>query len=234
MLELIKISAGYKGIQILWDINLQVKQGEVVALIGANGAGKSTILKTITGSIKPFTGQIIFKDENIEGLDANKVVKKGLVYIPEGRRVFPYLSVKENLELGGYIIDKKTDLLEQLSNTYRLFPRLNERQKQLAGTLSGGEQQMLVIGRALMSKPDLLMIDEPSLGLQPTIVSDVYDVISKLNEQGITILLVEQSISRSIEIAHRAYVLENGKIVISGSCKSLADNKMVKEAYLGM
>lgn len=234
MLEVSKLSVGYKGVQVIWDVSFTVEEGELVALVGSNGAGKSTILKTISGVMKVISGDIVFKGESLVGVQAHKVVAKGLAYIPEGRRVFPYMTVKENLELGAYIESDNNKVKQSLDRVFELFPRLKERQSQIAGTFSGGEQQMLVIGRALMSAPKFLMIDEPSLGLQPTIVNLVYEAIDTLHKQGITILLVEQNVQKSLEIASRGFVLENGRISLAGPAHELLKNEEMKKVYLGI
>jgi branched-chain amino acid transport system ATP-binding protein len=234
MLEVSKLSVGYKGVQVIWDVSFTVEEGELVALVGSNGAGKSTILKTISGVIKVISGDIVFKGESLVGVQAHKVVAKGLAYIPEGRRVFPYMTVKENLELGAYIENDNSKVKQSLERVFELFPRLKERQSQMAGTFSGGEQQMLVIGRALMSAPKFLMIDEPSLGLQPTIVNLVYEAIDTLHKQGITILLIEQNVQKSLEIASRGFVLENGRISLAGPSHELLKNEDMKKVYLGI
>ncbi len=234
MLEVDKISAGYGGIQILWDVSLNVQQGEIVALVGANGAGKTTTLKTIAGLLRQMGGSITFESQHIEGMAAHRVISQGIALVPEGRRVFPYMTVRENLEMGAYTVKKKEKVQENLEWVFSLFPKLKERQSQLAGTFSGGEQQMLVIGRALMSRPPFLMLDEPSLGLQPTIVGTVFESLKVLHKEGVTILLVEQNVRKSLEIAQRGYVLEHGRIVLSGDSKKLLANEEVKKAYLGI
>jgi len=234
MLEVNNLSVGYKGVQVIWDVSFTVEEGELVALVGSNGAGKSTILKTISGAIKLISGDILFKGESLVGIPAHRIVAKGLAYIPEGRRVFPYMTVKENLELGAYIENNNDKVKKSLERVFKLFPRLKERQNQMAGTFSGGEQQMLVIGRALMSAPKFLMIDEPSLGLQPTIVNLVYEAIDILHKQGITILLVEQNVQKSLEIAQRGFVLENGRISLAGPSQDLLNNEEMKKVYLGI
>jgi branched-chain amino acid transport system ATP-binding protein len=234
MLELKSICAGYGGIQVLWDVSLEVKKGELVALVGANGAGKSTLLKTIAGLLRQSSGEIVFESKPIEKLPAHAVVARGLALVPEGRRVFPYMTVRENLEMGAYSIKNPEQVEKSLDRVFGLFPKLKERQKQLAGTFSGGEQQMLVIGRALMSEPRFLMLDEPSLGLQPTIVVNVFESLKILHGQGVTILLVEQNVRKSLEIAQRAYVLEHGRIAMAGQSAQLLADEGVRRAYLGI
>ncbi len=234
MLEVKNICTGYSGIQVLWEISLEVKEGEFVALVGANGAGKSTLLKTIAGLLRRSSGEVCFENKRIDGLAANAVVARGLALVPEGRRVFPYMTVRENLEMGAYTVKNQEEVQANLERVFGLFPKLKERQKQLAGTFSGGEQQMLVIGRALMSKPRFLMLDEPSLGLQPTIVANVFESLKILHAQGVTVLLVEQNVRKSLEIAQRGYVLEHGRVALAGSSKSLLADEGVRRAYLGI
>jgi len=234
MLEVKNINAGYEGIQVLWDISLEVEEGEFVAIIGANGAGKSTLLKTIAGIHKQTNGSINFENNSIENLPAHAVVSRGIAMVPEGRRLFPYMTVRENLEMGAYTVKDPQKVEENLSWVYGLFPKLEERQRQMAGTFSGGEQQMLTISRALMSRPRFLMLDEPSLGLQPNIVSNVFKSLEVLHNEGVTILLVEQNVRKSLEIAQRAYVLEHGHMVMSGDSKELLQDEGVKKAYLGI
>ena len=234
MLEVKNINAGYEGIQVLWDISLEIEEGEFVAIIGANGAGKSTLLKTIAGIHKQTSGSINFENNSIEKLPAHAVVSRGIAMVPEGRRLFPYMTVRENLEMGAYTVKEAQKVEENLKWVYGLFPKLEERQKQMAGTFSGGEQQMLTIGRALMSRPRFLMLDEPSLGLQPNIVSNVFKSLEVLHNEGVTILLVEQNVRKSLEIAQRAYVLEHGHMVMSGDSKELLQDEGVKKAYLGI
>lgn len=234
MLEVNNINSGYDRIQVLWDVSLKVDKGEMVAIVGANGAGKTTLLKTIAGIIRQTSGTITFENRSIEQLPTHAVVARGIALVPEGRRVFPYMTVNENLEMGAYTVKNPEIVQENMEWVFGLFPRLKERQKQLAGTFSGGEQQMLVIGRALMSRPRFLMLDEPSLGLQPNIVSNVFDSIQKLHSEGVTILLVEQNVRKSLEIAKRGYVLEHGRIVMSGDNKTLLQDEGVKKAYLGI
>mgnify|MGYP000108938332 CR=1 FL=1 len=235
MLEVNNINVAYNGTQVLWDVSLKVEEGEIVALVGANGAGKTTTLKTIIGLLSPLSGSITFEGERIDGIPARMVISRGISMVPEGRRVFPYMTVRENLELGAYTEKQKARVQENMERVFNLFPILRERQDQLAGTFSGGEQQMLVIGRALMSRPRFLMVDEPSLGLAPTIVATVFDVIKSLHQEGnTTILLVEQNVRKSLEIAQRAYVLETGRVVLSGESKDLLANEKVRTAYLGI
>jgi branched-chain amino acid transport system ATP-binding protein len=234
MLEVDKIRSGYGEIQVLWDVSLKVEEGEFVAIVGANGAGKSTLLKTIAGIIKQKSGTITFEENNIEGLSAHSIVPMGIALVPEGRRVFPYMTVRENLDMGAYSVKKQESIQANLEWVDSLFPKLKERQKQLAGTFSGGEQQMLVIGRALMSRPRFLMLDEPSLGLQPNIVSNVFESLQVLHKEGVTILLVEQNVRKSLEIAQRGYVLEHGRIVMSGDSETLLQNDDIRKAYLGI
>ncbi len=234
MLEVKDICTGYGGIQVLWEISLQVKEGEFVALVGANGAGKSTLLKTVAGLLRRSSGEVSFENRRIDGLPASAVVARGLALVPEGRRVFPYMTVRETLEMGAYTVKSQEEVAQNLERVFGLFPKLKQRQRQLAGTFSGGEQQMLVIGRALMSKPRFLMLDEPSLGLQPTIVANVFESLKILHGQGVTVLLVEQNVRKSLEIAQRGYVLEHGRIVLTGSSKSLLADEGVRRAYLGI
>ena len=234
MLAVKDLNVGYGEIQVIWDVSFEVEKGETVALVGANGAGKSTILKAVSGALKPTSGDVLFQEESITAVPAHKVVGKGLAYVPEGRRVFPYMTVRENLELGAYTVKKDSEVKENMEWIFEMFPRLKEREKQMAGTFSGGEQQMLVIGRALMSKPSFLMIDEPSLGLQPSIVDLVYETITTLQEQKITILLVEQNVLKSLEVSSRGYVLDNGRISMQGGSEELINNEDIKRVYFGI
>ena len=234
MLELKDLKVAYDKVQVLWDISFSIKAGDVVTLLGSNGAGKSTTVKTIQGILKPKSGSIKFMDKHIEGLPAYKIVDEGIALVPEGREIFPKMNVFENLILGAYVPRAKESLDESLEWVLKLFPKLEERKKQLAGTMSGGEQQMLAIARALMSKPKLLMMDEPSLGLAPVIVLQVFEIIKKLREEGVTILLVEQNVHHALEIADCAYVLEKGKIILEGKGIELLDDEYVKSAYLGV
>jgi len=234
MLKVNNINAFYGKLQALWDVSFHVEEGEIVALIGANASGKSTILNCISGLLRPTSGTIEFLGEKINEMPSHRIVEAGISQIPEGRKLFPSMSVRENLELGAYIKmawDKKDDTVEEI---YRLFPILKERLKQLAGTLSGGQQQMVAIARGLMSNPKLCMLDEPSHGLAPIVVSEVFDIVNDLRGHDTTILLVEQNVERTLVEADRAYVLENGRIVLEGKGKDLIENKHVKEAYLGL
>lgn len=234
MLEVDKVSASYGVIQILRDVSFKVKEKEIVSIIGPNGAGKTTLVKTIMGLLHPKTGEIRFKGENIEKLPPYEIVKKGITLIPEGREIFPRMTVEENLRLGAYPTDDKDEIKSAKERCYQIFPVLKKKEKALAQTLSGGEQQMLVICRSLMSNPELLILDEPSLGLAPLIVEKVLDTVRKINEEGVTILLVEQNIHDSLDIAHRAYVLERGKIMLEGNSRELLCSNHIKEAYLGL
>jgi branched-chain amino acid transport system ATP-binding protein len=234
MLEVKNISAGYGLIQILWDVSFSIKKGEVVTIIGPNGAGKTTLVKTIMGLIPSKNGTIKFKNNNIENLPAYEIVKKKISLIPEGREIFPKMTVEENILLGAYISNDKKQVLKSQERIYDIFPVLKKKQKLLAQTLSGGEQQMLVIGRSLMLNPELLILDEPSLGLAPIIVAKVFDTLRQINEEGVAILLVEQNIRDSLNIANRGYVLEEGKIIIEGEGRDLLSNEHIKEVYLGL
>jgi branched-chain amino acid transport system ATP-binding protein len=233
MLEVEKINVFYDDAQALWDVSFEVNQGEIVTLVGSNGAGKSTTLKAISGLVPPSTGEIRLEGTRIDRVPAHRIVEMGIAQIPEGRRLWPGLSVRENLELGAYTKAARAAREESMERVCKLFPRLHERQMQLAGTLSGGEQQMLAIGRGLLSKPKLLILDEPSLGLAPFLVDEVFETIQKINLQGMTILLVEQNVNYALAISNRGYVLETGRIVLSGSGKELLADEHVKTAYLG-
>ncbi len=233
MLELKNIHTFYGKIEALKGINLKVEKGEIVCLIGANGAGKTTTLLTISGIVKPKNGEIIFNAETINNYSADKIVKLGIVHVPEGRRIFPELTVEENLILGAYIQNDKQKIKENLDKVFNLFPILKERYKQLGGTMSGGEQQMLAIARALMSEPKILLLDEPSLGLAPKIVEKIFQIIIEINSQGTPILLVEQNANMALQISSRGYVIETGKIILHGSSKELLNNDQIKKAYLG-
>ncbi len=234
MLKINKLNIFYGKVQVLWDISMTIEETEIVALVGANGAGKTTLLKAISGLLQPASGTIEFAGQRIDGLPPHKIVEMGLSHIPEGRRLFTDMSVHENLEMGAYSSRSWKSRHETFERVYESFPILKERAGQLARTLSGGEQQMLAMGRGLMPKPKLCMFDEPSFGLAPMVMNEVFDVIKALREQGITILLIEQNVPRTLEIADRAYVLENGRIVLEGDCQQLLKEEMVKKAYLGL
>lgn len=231
ILEIKDLSVNFGGIKAVNDISLSVEKGKIITLIGANGAGKSTILKSVSGTIKPQSGEIIFEGENICGLSPDKIVSRGVTLVPEGRRVFPNLTVLENLKIGAYL--RKDSLASDIEYVYSLFPRLKERNWQLAGTLSGGEQQMLAVGRALMARPKLIMMDEPSLGLAPLVVKDIFNIIKTINESGITVLLIEQNANMALKTADYGFVIETGNITLSGTGDELLNNESVKEAYLG-
>ena len=233
MLKLEYINVYYGGIHALKDLSLSVRQGEIVTLIGANGAGKSTTLRTISGLNRPKTGEVIFEGNKIHLVSPQEIVKRGLSQSPEGRRVFANMTVMENLELGAYIRNDKPEIKADYEKIFDRFPRLKERRNQAAGTLSGGEQQMLAIGRALMSRPRLLLLDEPSMGLAPLLVKEIFSIIKDINASGTTVLLVEQNANMALHIAHRAYVLETGRIVLEGPAHELANNEAIKKAYLG-
>ena len=233
MLQIKDIDVYYGNIQALRGISLEVNEGEIVTLIGANGAGKSTLLKTISGLLKPKKGSIEYLGANIDGKPAQSIVKAGISHVPEGRRVFANMTVEENLELGAYLRKDRDGIKKDLAHVYELFPRLHERRKQLSGTLSGGEQQMLAMGRALMSKPKLIILDEPSMGLAPLMVKTIFNIIEMVNKEGVTVLLVEQNANMALSIADRAYVLETGSIVLAGTAKELQESEEVKAAYLG-
>lgn len=233
MLVLEDVNVYYGAIHALKGISFEVNQGEIVTLIGSNGAGKSTSLKTISGMLRPKTGKITFKGENMANIAPQLIVSKGVSQVPEGRRVFANMTVIENLELGAYLRKDKAGIKQDLKHVYELFPRLEERNSQISGTLSGGEQQMLAMGRALMSKPQLLLLDEPSMGLAPILVKQIFSIIKEINAMGTTILLVEQNAHMALSIANRAYVLETGKIVLSGDSQKLAASEEVRKAYLG-
>ncbi len=234
MLKLNNINVLYGDVQVVFDVSLDVNEGEVVALIGANAAGKSTIINAISGINKVSSGEITFMGERITNMQPHKIVEKGLIQIAEGRRLFSHLTVLENMELGAYAKMPRKKVAENLKHVYELFPILQDRQTQLAHSLSGGEQQMLAIGRGLMSMPKLLMLDEPSLGLSPLLVSQVLAIISRISKEGITVLLVEQNVRQSLQLADRAYVLENGKVVMDGPSKDMIDDPHLKKAYLGV
>ena len=233
MLKVTDLQVYYGVIQALKGISFEVNEGEVIALIGANGAGKTTILHTVTGLINQKAGKIEFEGKDISHTPAYKIVAEGMAYVPEGRRVFAELSVYDNLMMGAYTRKDKKEIAETLAMVYKRFPRLEERKKQMAGTLSGGEQQMLAMGRALMSKPKIILMDEPSMGLSPIFVNEIFDIIKAVSASGTTVLLVEQNAKKALSIADRAYVLETGKIILEGDAKVLMNDERVKKAYLG-
>lgn len=234
MLELKNVNASYDFLQILWDVSFHVDDGEFVALIGPNGAGKTTTLRTIAGLLTPTSGEILFKDGAIGKLPAHTVSRMGISYISEGLNLFTDMSVRENLLLGAYAVNDKAKELETLAFVYSLFPRLEEREKQLAGTMSGGERKMLAIARGMMANPRLVMVDEPSLGLAPHLVTDVFHALQTLRESGVTIFMVEQRVNATLDIADRAYVLENGRIAMEGSSEELKVNEHIQSAYMGI
>jgi branched-chain amino acid transport system ATP-binding protein len=233
MLTINDIDVYYGNIHALKGVSLEINEGEIVTLIGANGAGKSTLLKTISGLLKPKKGEVSFEGSSIAGKVAQAIVKRGISHVPEGRRIFAGMTVEENLELGAYLRKDKQGIREDFEKVYQLFPRLLERKKQQAGTLSGGEQQMLAMGRALMARPRLLLLDEPSMGLAPLLVKTIFEIIREINQTGTTILLVEQNANMALSIADRAYVIETGKIVASGSAEELNQSDQIRNAYLG-
>lgn len=233
MLKINELNVFYGTIQALSNISFEVNQGEIVTLIGANGAGKSTILKTVSGLILPKSGTVTLNEKSIVGISANKIVEMGMSHVPEGRRVFANLTVLENLEMGAFTRHDKAEIKDDMEMVFTRFPRLKERIRQDAGTLSGGEQQMLAMGRALMSRPRLLLMDEPSMGLAPLLVNEIFSIIKDINKTGTTVLLVEQNANMALSIANRAYVLETGKIVLSGIASELAASEEVRKAYLG-
>lgn len=233
MLKVEKLNVYYGNIHALKEISFEVQKGEIVTLIGANGAGKTSTLQAISGMIKASSGAITLKGKPITHEEAHKLVPLGMAHVPEGRRVFAQMSVEENLELGAYTIKDKKQIALDIEKMYKRFPRLKERRKQLAGTMSGGEQQMLAMARALMSRPEIILMDEPSMGLAPILVQEIFEIIKEINADGTTVLLVEQNANRALQIAHRAYVLETGEIVLSGEGKDLLSNEQVKKAYLG-
>ena len=232
MLKVDNINVYYGAIHAIKDVSFEVQEGEIVTLIGATGAGKSTILKTISGLLHTRTGSIHYEGKDLKGIAPHNIVKMGVAHVPEGRRMFSRMTVEENLQMGAFT-QPAASVADSLENVYSRFPRLKERRKQVAGTLSGGEQQMLAMGRALMSKPKLMMMDEPSMGLAPILVEQIFDIIKELNQAGSTILLVEQNALMALSVANRGYVLETGRIVLSASAKDLLNNDSVKKAYLG-
>lgn len=234
MLSVNNLSVGYKGLLAIQDVSFEVKRGEVVSLIGSNGAGKTTLLKTILGLLKPMKGEIRLNDQVISGQPAYDVVKKKIALVPEGRRLFPRLSVQDNLLLGAYTVESKEQIAESLETVLRLFPWVKARADQRAGTLSGGEQQQVAIARGLMSRPELLMLDEPSLGVMPKLVTEIFETVKRIAGEGVTVLLVEQNVFEALQVCHRAYVLQTGRIVMEGTGSELSQSDLVRKAYLGM
>jgi len=234
MLKVEKIDVFYGDLQVLWGVSFEVREKEILVLVGANGAGKSTILKTISGLLKPRSGSLYFDHVRLDEVPADKIIQHGVVHVPEARRLFREMTVEENLIMGSLSPAAKAKRKETLEWIYGLFPRLRERRKQAAGTLSGGEQQMCAIGRGLMALPKLLMFDEPSLGLAPILVQDVFEIVKRINKEGVTVLLVEQNVRQTLALCDRAYVLENGRVVLQGTGKELMIDEHVKEAYLGL
>nr|WP_025567409.1 ATP-binding cassette domain-containing protein [Deinococcus wulumuqiensis] len=234
MLELQNVHTYYGQIEALKGLNMTVGEGEIVALIGGNGAGKTTTLRTISGMMKPKTGTVAYLGQNVTGVPSHQMIGRGMAHVPEGRRIFPQMTVRENLEVGAYTVDDKAAIASRIEEGFDLFPRLRERESQLGGTMSGGEQQMLAIARALMIAPKVLLLDEPSMGLSPLFVENIFSIIERLNrERGTTILLVEQNASMALAIAHRAYVLQTGEIKLSGNAQDIARDETVRKAYLG-
>jgi len=234
VLDIRNIDVFYGDVHVIWDVSFSVKKNEIVALIGANGAGKSTILKTISGILRPKNGGIFFEDKPVHKIDPFKLIETGIAHVPEARRLFVEMTVEENLDMGSLKGDARANRAGTKEMVYELFPRLKERRKQLAGTLSGGEQQMVAVGRGLMSKPALMMFDEPSLGLAPILVKEIFNVITRIRKEGTTVLIVEQNVKQTLSISDRAYVLENGRIVLEGTGESLLGNEHVRTAYLGV
>lgn len=234
MISVKELDAGYGDIQVLRGVSLEINEGEIVSLVGANAAGKSTMVKALSGIIKPWRGQVLFDGVRVDTLEPHEIVELGIVQVPEGRRLFPQMSVLENLLLGAYTPRARRDYEKTLRDIFEMFPILKERQNQLAGSLSGGEQQMCAIGRGLMAKPKLLMLDEPSLGLAPILVAQVLSMVKAIREQGVTVLLVEQNVRQSLALADRGYVLENGRIVMEGPSAALLADDRLRQAYLGM
>jgi branched-chain amino acid transport system ATP-binding protein len=234
MLKVNGINVFYGDLQVLWDVSFEVNEQEIVVLVGANGAGKSTTIKTISALLKPKTGMIEFEGDRLDLLPPNRIIAQGIVHVPEGRRLFSEMTVEENLIMGSLYGEAKRKRFETINHVYEIFPRLEERKKQTAGTLSGGEQQMLAVGRGLMSCPKLMMFDEPSLGLSPLLVQDIFNLVKKINDEGVTILLVEQNVRQTLAMCDRAYVLENGRITLEGRGSELLENQQVREAYLGI
>ncbi|MCL5960972.1 MAG: ABC transporter ATP-binding protein [Chloroflexi bacterium] len=234
MFELRRVEVAYGSVPVLWDVSLKVEEGEIVSLLGANGAGKTTTLKTAVGLLRPRAGSVYFQGERISGLPPHRVIERGIALVPEGRMPFPQMTVRENLELGASTSRGRKQAQSSLEWVYSLFPRLKERESQEAGTLSGGEQQMMVIGRALMSRPKLLMLDEPSLGLAPAVVLRLFDLVKELRKEGVTILLVEQNVYQALRVSDRAYVLENGANLLHGESAKLLEDEKIRSSYLGL
>ncbi|MBI4642153.1 MAG: ABC transporter ATP-binding protein [Deltaproteobacteria bacterium] len=234
MLKVENIDVFYGDLQVLWDVSFEVKEGETVALVGANGAGKSTIIKTISGLNRPANGSIRFLDLHLDKIPSHKIIEHGIAHVPEGRRLFPEMTVRENLIMGSLCPRAKAKRDETMEWVFGLFPRLREREKQLTGTLSGGEQQMVAVGRGLMALPKLIMFDEPSLGLAPILVAEIFKIIQRIRQEGVTVLIVEQNTKQTLEICDRGYVLENGRILLSGTGQELLNNDHIKQAYLGI
>ena len=234
ILNIENIDVFHDDLQVIWSVSFEVNRGEIVALLGSNGAGKSTILNTVSGLLTPASGSITFEDQRLDQVPAHKVIELGIAQVPEGRRLFPEMTVRENLIMGSLTPKAKAKRNESIEWVFRLFPRLKEREKQMAGTLSGGEQQMLALGRGLMSLPKLIMLDEPSLGLAPILVAEIFDIIKRIQQEGVTVLVVEQNTKHTLQICHRGYVLENGRVLLDGTGQELLDNEHVKQAYLGI
>jgi branched-chain amino acid transport system ATP-binding protein len=234
LLEIKGLNAGYGDVQVLWDINLKVEEGQIVALVGANGAGKSTLLKIISGLLKPYSGEIIYSDKDIIHMPSKEIVRDGIIQVPEGRRLFHQMTIEENLMMGAFRRRKSNSIQEELDKIYGLFPRLRERKRQQAGSLSGGEQQMCAIARALMGNPRLMLIDEMSLGLAPLIVDDLIDIVKEINQQGTSVLLVEQDVQLALDNSHYGYVLSTGNMAMEGNSAELLQKQEIKEIYLGL
>jgi branched-chain amino acid transport system ATP-binding protein len=234
LLELRQLSFSYGDLRVLWDVDLEVRAGEIVTVVGSNGAGKSTTLKNVSRLVKPDSGSLTFDGQDLTRLEPHQVVERGVIQVPEGRHIFPEMTVTENLRMGSFVKSTRRDRERNVDRVFALFPRLRERERQLGGTMSGGEQQMLAIARGLMANPRLLLLDEPSLGLSPLFVKNIFDIIKEINRQGVTILLVEQNVFQSLRIAHRAYVLETGRVVLTGVGEKLLAEDHIKKAYLGM
>ena len=234
LLEIKELSAGYGDIQVLWDIDLHMEEGQIVALVGANGSGKSTLLKTISGLLRPYKGSITFQSEDITRMSSKEIVAQGIIQVPEGRRLFPQMTVEENLKMGAFRRKKSRDLQPELQKIYSIFTRLKERKSQMAGSLSGGEQQMCAFARGLMGDPKLIIIDEMSLGLAPLIVDDLVDIVKEINQQGTSVLLVEQDVQLALDNSHFGYVISTGRMVMEGESRMLLQNQEIKEIYLGL